>query len=149
MNIENLSEFGYNLIVAVKDACEKNPQNDEHKELYLSLMERAVISKLEKLDNDEFSFLLMANYENDRGNFMINCACLELAHITGYILNRCENSEELRRLPTLKVWYEDSLISCLKENPKFCSKILLYRLYNFETSATFDSINLKEDKQGE
>ena len=149
MNTENLSEFGYKLICAVQDVCEKKPQNEEHKELYLSLMERAVISKLEKLDDDEFSYLLMATFENDRGNFMLNCAREELAHITGYILNRCESSEELKVIPTLKVLYEDSLISTLKENPKFCSKILLYRLYNFETSATFDSINLKEDKQGE
>ena len=149
MNIENLSEFAYNLNAIIQDMCAEKPQNAEHRELYLSLMERAVISKLEKLNNEEFSFLLMANFENDRGNFMINCASLELANLTGYILDRCENNEELRGLPILKVRYEDSLISTLKENPKFCSKILLYRLYNFETSATFDSINLKEDKQGE
>lgn len=148
MNTENLSEFSYKLISAVQDACEKKPQNEEHKELYLSLMERTVISKLEKLDDDEFSYVLMADFGNDRGNFMITCAREELAHITSYILNRCESSEELKVIPTLKVLYENSLISCLKENQKFCSKILLYRLYDFETSAIFDSINLKEDKQG-
>ena len=148
MNTENLSEFGYNLIAAVQDACADKPQNEEHKELYLSLMERTVINKLKKLNDDEFSFLLMANFENDRGNFMLTCAREELAYITGYILNRCENNDELRNLPILKVRYEDSLISCLKENPKFCSKILLYRLYDFETSAVFENINYNKEKQG-
>ena len=82
MNIEKISEFGYKLICAVHDVCEKKPQNEEHKELYLSLMERAVISKLEKLDDDEFSYLLMATFENHRGNFMLNCASSSLAQLS-------------------------------------------------------------------
>ncbi len=129
MDTKKLDNMHTCFLTTINDVLEREYAKNDNRILCLNFLEKEIIKKLSKLNDDEFIYVCSGNMDTRGTNIMLLSVKSEFLYLTKYILNRCKSNERLKGLPNIDIFFGVSVVALLEKKPAFCQKILLADYY--------------------